>query len=486
MDNLVLYNGGYRILKGYVPFNDYWLITGPLLDYLNSIFFYLLGVSWKSFLIHSSLFNVLISVSTYLLLVNLNLKKEWSLFYSILFAVLMYPSVGTPFVDHHSTIFILLAFYSLIVGINNGNYFYITIIPTLSVLSFLSKQTPSAYGILGLFFLIIFYIILEKKSAKKVIISLIKGSIFSLIILFIFFYLTKINLNNFIDQYILYAQTIGNIRIHIAGFEILNLLIEFKFIFIFLIALFCIIFYIPKKKLNKNKHYFNITVIITFSLLMILHQKLTFNQNYIFFLIPLLAAFLHIYFVFIFPKKKILLTFFTIVCLLSVTKYHLRFNEHRKFNELENVNIDKAIDAKILHKSLSGLKWITANYPNNPKKEINDLKNAMKIINQDLTKKIILTNYQFIAPALSIYDYSPNQWHHPTVSFPIKNQKYFNKYKDFFIKNINKNNILTIYTVGLGEKNLVELILDESCFEKKQKGNIVFHHKLIKYCKDLK
>tara|TARA_B110000444_G_C18664687_1_gene512413 strand:- start:200 stop:859 length:660 start_codon:yes stop_codon:yes gene_type:complete len=219
---------------------------------------------------------------------------------------------------------------------------------------------------------------------------------------------------------------------------------------------------------------------------MIIHQKLTFNQNYIFFLIPLLAAFLHIYFVFIFPKKKIFLTFFTIVCLLSVTKYHLRFNEHRKFNELENVNIDKAIDAKILHKSLNGLKWITANYPNNPEKEINDLKNAMKIINQDLTKKIILTNYQFIAPALSIYDYSPNQWHHPTVSFPIKNQKYFNKYKDFFIKNINKNNILTIYTVGLGEKNLVELILDESCFEKKQKGNIVFHHKLIKYCKDLK
>ena len=39
MDNTVLYNGGYRILNGYIPFSDYWLVTGPLLDYLNALFF---------------------------------------------------------------------------------------------------------------------------------------------------------------------------------------------------------------------------------------------------------------------------------------------------------------------------------------------------------------------------------------------------------------------------------------------------------------
>ena len=38
MDNTVLFNGGYRILKGYIPFTDYWLVTGPLLDYLNAFF----------------------------------------------------------------------------------------------------------------------------------------------------------------------------------------------------------------------------------------------------------------------------------------------------------------------------------------------------------------------------------------------------------------------------------------------------------------
>ena len=58
MDNTVLYNGGYRVLSGYVPFTDYWLVTGPLLDYLNAFFFWLLGVSWKTFIIHSSIFNL--------------------------------------------------------------------------------------------------------------------------------------------------------------------------------------------------------------------------------------------------------------------------------------------------------------------------------------------------------------------------------------------------------------------------------------------
>ena len=44
MDNFVLYNGGYRVLNGYVPFSDYWLVTGPLLDYLNALFFLIGGV----------------------------------------------------------------------------------------------------------------------------------------------------------------------------------------------------------------------------------------------------------------------------------------------------------------------------------------------------------------------------------------------------------------------------------------------------------
>ena len=121
MDNTVLYNGGYRILNGYIPFSDYWLVTGPLLDYLNALFFLILGVSWKTFIIHSSFFNLLIALASYFLFFQLGLSKKFSLFYSLLISILFYPVVGTPFVDHHSTFFLILAFYIFILAIKKKN-----------------------------------------------------------------------------------------------------------------------------------------------------------------------------------------------------------------------------------------------------------------------------------------------------------------------------------------------------------------------------
>ena len=112
---------------------------------------------------------------------------------------------------------------------------------------------------------------------------------------------------------------------------------------------------------------------------------LTSNQIYIFFLIPLLTAFVHIFFVPIFSKNKVLLYLTIIVCISSVVKYHYRFNEERKFNELQNVDLKKSINAEILHSSLSGLKWITMNFPDKPEDEINALKKSMDIIKNDKT-----------------------------------------------------------------------------------------------------
>ena len=79
MDNTVLFNGGFRVLKGYVPFTDYWLVTGPLLDYLNALFFKFLGLSWSTFILHSSAVNVLITIASYFLFINLDLTNKYIL-----------------------------------------------------------------------------------------------------------------------------------------------------------------------------------------------------------------------------------------------------------------------------------------------------------------------------------------------------------------------------------------------------------------------
>ena len=185
-----------------------------------------------------------------------------------------------------------------------------------------------------------------------------------------------------------------------------------------------------------------------------------------------------------FFKQKFLLIFIISLCIFSTVKYHIRFNENRKFNELEKVNIDLAVDAAELTDDLKGLKWITSGYPKNPKQEIQNLKEAMEIIAKEESNKTIITDYQFIAPALKIYDFSPNQWHHPRVSFPIKDQKYHEKYKNFFIQNLKHNKINFIYEIIESNNTITESVINKKCLVKKRITKILLKFEIKKQCKD--
>jgi len=481
MDNFVLYNGGYRVLSGYIPFTDYWLVTGPLLDYLNASIFYINGVSWKSFIIHSSLFNLIISIASYILFIDLGLNKKFSLIYSIFYSLLFYSVVGTPFVDHHATIFLILAFYFFIFAINNNKHRYLTAIPFLFCLSFLSKQTPAAYGLLVIFPLIMIYLLLSKEKRIQILGYLFLGSAASVLFLILFFYLTKININNFYEQYILFAKTLGDFRFSNYEFNLINIFIKYKFISILTIFLTIILIRIFKKK-NIGKVLI-ILSILSLSYLLVFHQYYTLNQNYIFFLIPFLTGVIHAFYKEAFIKKYFLF-FIILICIYSTTKYHLRFNEHRKFNELEKVNLSNAIDAEILSQDLKGLKWITHNYPESPEIEIANLLKVIEILKNDNSRKTLITSYQFLASTLNIYDFSPNQWHHPSVSFPLKNQKYFKEYKYFFIQNLKKNNIDFIFETSKNEDTIAELIIDKNCFKKEKVSEILIKLEIQKNCKD--
>ena len=47
------------------------------------------------------------------------------------------------------------------------------------------------------------------------------------------------------------------------------------------------------------------------------------------------------------------------ICLFATFKYHVRFNENRKFHELNYVNFELFSNGKEIDKKFSGLKWIT-------------------------------------------------------------------------------------------------------------------------------
>jgi len=45
VDSFSHFDTGFRILLGEHPFKNYWIISGPLVDYIQAIFFYFFGVS---------------------------------------------------------------------------------------------------------------------------------------------------------------------------------------------------------------------------------------------------------------------------------------------------------------------------------------------------------------------------------------------------------------------------------------------------------
>ena len=162
IDSFHFFDSGYRILNGDVPFVDYWLVKGPLLDYIQGIFFLIFGINWQSYVLHASLINSLITITTFLVLKNFKLDTAYCFFYYLLLSILAYPSSGTPFIDHHSAFFSLLGIYSLLLAINNQRKLYWILMPIFFGFAFLSKQVPAAYVILSVIPILFLYSLTNK------------------------------------------------------------------------------------------------------------------------------------------------------------------------------------------------------------------------------------------------------------------------------------------------------------------------------------
>ena len=64
MDSFSHYDIGFRILLGDHPFKDYWTVSGPFIDYFQSLLFYILGANWISYVLQASILNGIVSVTT--------------------------------------------------------------------------------------------------------------------------------------------------------------------------------------------------------------------------------------------------------------------------------------------------------------------------------------------------------------------------------------------------------------------------------------
>jgi len=486
IDSFAHFDTGFRILLGEHPFKDYWIVSGPFIDYLQAIFFYLFGTNWQSYVLHASFINMLLTVATYIVLRNFNLSNYYSFIYSLLFSVLAYPSSGTPFVDHHSAFFSLLGVYFLILAIKNEKIFYWVLLPLFFGFAFLSKQVPSFYIIISVIIILSIFSVSQRKFYW------IKYSFYSflsfILFLLIFANIQKINLSSFLEQYIFYTSTIGGQRFENADFTFRGVVGHFKFIYLSMIPLFYFnfknIFFEKKYFKQKNFYYFLSLLLLTFSL--IFHQLLTRNQTFIFFLIPILMAFSHISLNSYKPNlSRLVYITIILICLLITVKYHLRFNEDRKFHELNYVNFELSSFGKTIDKKFLGLRWITPEFKNNPKEEIVLINETKSYLNNDHRNKMVMTNYSFFSVILGQKLFSPSRWYiSDGTAYPLKGNKYFISYKNLLINTIEKNNIKVVYTIFPEENSDIYNYIGKNCFQEKRINKILKSYEL-KHCDEI-
>ena len=487
IDTFAFFDTGFSILKGKYPIRDFWIFQGLLVDYLQTLFFFVFGPSWSSYVIHASFFNILISLAVYFTFINLNLSKIYSFFYALSVATLCYPVAGTPFAYQYSFILSLISIFIICLAIKKQSNLLWFSLPITMSLAFLAQQTPSSYINLILI-IIIFHYFISKKNINNFK-FFVSGSLFILFCFLIFLTISKTPLRDFIYQYVLFPLTVGGARIlddqsaFISLVEQLNLkrlIGDFKFIHVLSILL---IFVTLKDGINKSKKLNNYLIVINFlvlisTFLFIFNQLITANQIFIFALIPVLAGFLHINLNTI-NSKYYLKLFIIVVVAISTMKYHYRFNLDRKFMDLENVNLERAQPALALSPKLKNLKWITPfEYSKNPNEELFFLKKVIDLLKKDKREKIVITHYQFFSLVLDEDLNILNRWYLDQNTHPTENHKYFNYYKDFVNKNLKKNNIEVIYLVSFAEQEMFDRIIKVYFAEKCFRNNFLVKDKL--------
>ena len=117
LDSFLIFNGGYNIFNGFYPFKDYWTITGPLLDYIQYFIFLFFDINRKTYVLHASIINVLVTLISFFFFCKLGLNYKYSLLYCAGISVLGYSQTGTPFMDHHAFMFTFISSLYLLLAV---------------------------------------------------------------------------------------------------------------------------------------------------------------------------------------------------------------------------------------------------------------------------------------------------------------------------------------------------------------------------------
>lgn len=213
LDQSIVFDGAYRIIQGQIPYKDFLMPFGPVVFWIQAIFFKIFGINYFSYLLFSAISNAIGAFCSILILrILFPGRKILSYIAGILTGIWFYPPFGTPWLEQTSFLFSFFGLLFILTAINtNGNTKKLLIVLSgvVSVLSILSKQNA------GLFILPIFPILLwlgnsaeEKNNWIKLFLLFSTGFIVTFLLFFIWLLLFS-NFEIFIQYFIKIPSDIG-------------------------------------------------------------------------------------------------------------------------------------------------------------------------------------------------------------------------------------------------------------------------------------
>ena len=507
LDDLQNFNSGYRVLNGDFPFRDYYSISGPFLDIFQSFFYKIFGVNWDSFILHSSFFNCLYSISIFIFLKSFNFSNKLALLYSLCSGLLMSPTAGNPTVEHHSLILGTISLILFIISSKEKNNILFFLVPIILLISFFIKQVPTAYFII-LISIIYFLQIFRKTKIMDILLILLIGIICLFLILF-FFQKNGAHIKIIIEQYILIAASLGENRISQINFESLFEVFK-KLLFLFVCIIPLLINYLKTKNYDFLITSFGLFIIILFYELHSMNQLITFSLLPIFiffahrkileiktnkfltvfFMIIIIYSFyrilrFEIYYIFAFLfflififvikyKNKFKVEYLVITYLLISTS--LYFEKYIKLRQWDDISFDKKkiFKGEEIDEKFKNLDWQTVYFDNSNQEKKFLLKMKKFLDKQKQSNYLYITDYQLFNVILGRKDFSPVKYWHYNTSFPGKTHPYRENFENFFKIKLKENNVELIISDGtaISSKKIYEFTWIKNCLVQKENKKI--------------
>ena len=179
-DQSIMFDGGWRILCGQVPFKDFIMAFGPLSFTVQALFFKLFGVNWTSMVLAAAFAGAIAALSVMRITSLLfGKKRAWLIGLSGLL-------VGTSFQSMFGTLWIeQIGFLACLLGIqmicestrarNRVRFLYLGLAGALAVMAFLAKQNVGVLTFVLLSILTVLAAAPEPKDIVKCLFSFLIG-----------------------------------------------------------------------------------------------------------------------------------------------------------------------------------------------------------------------------------------------------------------------------------------------------------------------